>query len=217
VEAAWDDKLDACNGNEACETRVEMQKMQDPRFQAMMGEAMGAMAAMGGFDEIEEALSPSIQRWYMTGGTVTGTATVDEANNTFGAWAEDGSGKFDVHCSTTGEGTIEQRPTGYGDIFPAVTVNAKTSTFEVVLPVMDAVADIATVCDNAPNETGTPTRRMMVTSGPIEGGFWDWTARGELSGSSDQPAFTGTKTWVGTGLVMGNSPTRVTVKWKFRP
>lgn len=209
-EAAYDDAYDQCDGDEDCETQVDMQRLQDPRFQAAMGGAMAAMAG-GGLD-LGDALTPSVQPWAMVGGSVTGTASIAETVTTYGAIDTGGGPKRDETCRTTGEATLASQASGYGEVHPVLMVNGADSTYELRIPA-DAEVAVTSDCDAAGRSTTWPVLGL----GPKGGGSWGeaLTVRGELSGSADQPALSGTRTWEGEW--QSGRPTRVTIHWKFRP
>lgn len=199
-EAAWDGKIDACNGDENCERMVNMQKMQDPHMQARMGKAMAMMKNINMND-----LAPSVQQWTALSGTVTGTASVEEQVDTHGIIEPGGGPKTDSHCRTAGKATLKPRPTGYGDRQPLLTVNAKDSTYELILPAQVAV----TVADDC-NGGRTKQVALFHVADTL-------SATGKLSGSSDQPSLSGTKEWQGRWGGGDGHPIRVIVDWSFSP
>ncbi len=205
-EAEWDDKLDACDGDEDCEVRVTMQKMQDPRFKSTMA------AVAKGFSLVKSGqldLGPALQHWAMLGGDVAGNVSIEQQRNSFGVADTGGGPKVDVECRIRGSETVKARPTGYGDMHPILTINAKQSTYELRLPAEQA---IAVTDDCSPDQP--QTAELLGFPGP--GRNWGEVLQvaGKLSGSADRPSFDGSGVWEGD--LSGHS-VRVTIQWNFRP
>lgn len=207
-EEAWDNKIDACDGDEGCEMRVEMQKMQDPRFQASMGAAKAAMATMD-FDD----LGPTLQSWTHVNGTFTGTASIEWKTDTYGIVESTGGGPGESHCVVSGRTEVESKPTGYGDIAAPLTINSEDSSYELTLLEERPEVTVTEDCGFGSERSW----HLSFLGGLAGGGTWSEVlkVKGLLSGSSDQPALSGTKVW--SGEWQPGKETLVTVTWRFAP
>jgi len=209
-ESVYDDRLDACNGDETCEMQVTMEKMQDPH---MKGTRETAAAAMAQMQAGKLSFEPNQQTWSVLGGDFSGPVKMKDSVETYGMVEPGGGPKTDSHCHLSGSATLKPQLTGYGDLHPVLTVNAKDSTYQLTLSPVNQAIDIFSDCD--------PEHQGITTSLPgylDEGSNWEVT--GQLSGSADQPTLNGTKvfqTHLYSGAPGRNRPLTVQVNWKFHP
>ena len=208
-EDAWDEKIDACNGDESCEMRVNLEKMKDPRFKKLQAKAMGVMAAMqeGGLD-----FDPSVQIWNTPTGVVNGTVSIQGHRDTYGILSETGGGKTEEHCAISGQETLNTKPSGYGDTDAMLSVNFKKFTYELGLRA-DWSVDVANSC-----EPGTKRSSKLLGFPPADAASWNQVlvVKGMISGSGSQFSLNGQQTWQGNLTPAGNEPVKVTISWEFK-
>jgi len=221
----WEEKVDACNGNEACENRVRTQMFADPQymrvFQKMQGAAPEMLAAGRAVN-----LEPRNQIWTNTLGTSAtgrGKVQIDLVEQTFGVIDTGGGGKVDVTCRWAGNTNIE--PGMDGSVIGAtLIIDAKASTYEIQIPADALGMRVKESCRDSKDGAHGPsknTRDLRVIGAAPAPGEKDFvrtlTFKGPV-GSTRSPQFSGKKT-VTTEWLSNTSPPRIPVKvtleWHF--
>lgn len=226
IQEQWADKLDACDGNEACENRVRAQMLADPQFQRMIQKAQGAGPAMiGSMKAVDRA--PRYQAW-ATDPTdpspASGSLQLDLQENAYGVIDTAGGGKVNVSCRWSGSHPIKS---GSSDskVGARMLVDARTSTFEIRIPADAFSARLPESCADSksgPHGASKNTRRVQLIGGRPAPGVKDFaealTFKGKL-GSTRSPQTQGKET-ITTDLFDANSPAasvplKVTIEWQL--
>ncbi|MCB1892375.1 MAG: hypothetical protein KIT42_02745 [Rhodocyclaceae bacterium] len=226
IQEKWEDKIDACDGNEACENRVRGQMLSDPQYQRMIRKAQGAgpdiMASAKAVD-----LQPRIQMWVtdaQEASPARGSVQVNLAEKTYGVIDTAGGGKVDISCQWTGK--LDIAP-GSPDskVGAELRVNTRTSTFEIRIPANRFGAATKESCSDSKTGSHGPsknTRKVpLIGQVPARGAAnFDQvlTFKGKL-GSVRSPQLRGKETLT-TDLGDANNPAasrpvKVTIEWQF--
>lgn len=206
-EEEWDAKLDACNGDEACEDRVNRERMKDPRARSGAAAAMEMMQKM---QRGEIDMNPTQQMWTIPTGVVRGTASIRDQKDTYGIIDTGGGPPVDVHCTTTGQKTLDRKPSGYGDLAPILTIDSKASSYELHLPI-DEYIDVENSC--YPGEKGS--LGLLLSTGADSNGWAEiLVVKGKLNAGA-RTAFSGKQSWKGDRSGYNAEPTTVTATWNF--
>ena len=220
VQEKWDEKMDACDGNETCEMRVTAAMMGDPAYrklilkvQARGGEVLGQAAAIN--------VTPRYQIWaYRIGPdvpppTVKGTASLERRNKMFGMVSTDGSPKSDGTSgwSRTGPLPPDAMP-GHGG---QLVVDGQTGGYRIVVPAelvlpADECSGDGDVCTPTGDELTVP----LIDGKPAHGDYFesDLAATGKVV-SRVSPKASGTLSF--SPVLDGDGSIKVTVEWSFQP
>jgi len=218
----WEEKSDACNGNEACENQVMGQMMADPQYQRIMSKLQGAVV----IDAARSAEGPGIQIWSsdpMDQSPASGNLNLDMVEKAYGVIDTGGGGKVDVTCRWSGRlkiapGSPESK------VGATLRVNAKTNSYEIRIPAEAFSARLTESCaDSKGGQHGKSKNTRVVGligAAPPRGGkdFGQLlTFKGPL-GSVRSPQIGGKHT-ITTELLQGNSgdpvPVKVSIEWQF--
>jgi hypothetical protein len=222
----WEEKVNACNGNEGCENQVQAQMMADPRYQRIIMKMQGAAPEMLGAAQAVN-VAPRYQAWQsdpMDPSPASGNLQLNLQENGYGVIDSAGGGKVDVSCRWSGSlkiapGSPESK------VGAMVRVDAKTSTFEIRIPAEAFGARLTERCSD--NKTGSHgpsknTREVRLIGNSPAPGVKDFaqalTFKGRL-GSVRSPEMRGKQT-ITTDLFDANNPAAsvplsVTIEWRF--
>lgn len=221
----WEEKSDACNGDEGCENRVRGQMMSDPRYQRIIQKMQGAGPAMAEAMQAVD-LAPRQQFWSsdpMQPSSATGSVNVDLTEKVYGAIDTAGGGKVDGTCRWNGSQKIAPG-SPESKVGASVRVNAKTSTYEIRIPAEDFGARIAESCSDSKTGSHGPSKNTKYV--PLIGrspprGVKDFatllTFKGPV-GSTRSPQMHGKQTLTTEWLDASNQdsiPVTVTIDWQF--
>ncbi|MGE0552218.1 MAG: hypothetical protein AB7R55_02185 [Gemmatimonadales bacterium] len=138
LQAKWDEKVDACDGAEACEMRVMAAMMADPDYRRLVLKVQdkggGVMAKARGID-----LGFRYQRWAWRTGpdleppTVKGMATVERREQVYGMVSTDGTGAHHGARGWSASGPIDplNAPTKAGHLM----VDLRSGDYRIEIPV----------------------------------------------------------------------------------
>jgi hypothetical protein len=224
----WQDKEDACNGNEACESKVIAQKMADPRFQSIMQKMQSAApAAMSAARAVDT--TPSYQIWTSDlpndPAPGSGEMQVDMTEKRLGV-ADDAGGRFDVTCRWTGKMAIGPNTADF-KLAGTVLIDGKASRYELRLPADGLGIRLTPTCTSVksgtrgPGKTATSTTTdfiSLIGAHPprgVKGMDPVLTVKGPV-GSPRRPQIGGKHTTT-TDLAgeQWPAPMKVTIEWQF--
>ena len=221
----WEEKVDACGGNEACENRVRSQMFADPKYQRALQKLQGAAPEiMGAAREVN--YEPRMQIWTNTMGTsISGSGKVqfDVEETTFKVIDTAGGPPVDVTCRWAGTENIKLEA-GKQAMGVFMTIDAKASTYELRIPADQLAAQLTESCRDSKDGAHGPSknRRLLrvIGNGPGRGAknFGQLlTFKGPV-GSSRSPQFSGkqevTTEWL-SNVQPPQVPLKVTLEWHF--
>jgi hypothetical protein len=226
IQEKWEAKIDACNGEEACESMVQAQMLSDPEYRRIILKAQGAGAEMLGAAKAVD-LAPSIQLWAtdpLDPSPAGGSLELDLTENAYGVIDTSGGGKVDVFCSWSGKVSIA-KGSPESKVGTTLRVDARNSTFEIRIPAEQFGADLPESCSDSKTGPHGPSKNMrhvpLIGTSPSRGPekiAEVLTFRGKL-GSARSLHISGRET-VTTDLgdpdIPGASrPIKVFIEWKF--
>jgi hypothetical protein len=221
----WEEKIDACNGDEGCENRVRGQMMSDPRYQQIIQRMQGAGPAMA---ETMRAVdvAPRQQFWSsdpMHPSSASGSVEVHLTENVYGAIDSAGGGKVNGTCRWNGNQKIAPG-SPESKVGASVRINAKTSTYEIRIPAEAFGARVAESCSDSKTGSHGPSKNTKYV--PLIGrspprGVKDFgtllTFKGPVR-STRSPQMRGRQTVTTEWLDASNQdpiPVKVTIDWQF--
>lgn len=226
IQEKWEEKIDACDGEEACENMVRAQMMSDPEYQRIILKAQGAGPEM--FEAAKAVdLTPSIQFWATDPNDpspASGSLELDLTENVYGGIDTEGGGKVDVFCRWNGKVNIA-KGSPEGKVGASLRVDAKNSTFEIRIPAEQFGAEVPESCSDSKTGSHGPSKDMrrvpLIGTSPPPGTdeiAQVLTFKGKL-GSAQSPHMSGKETVttdLGNPNVPGASrPTKVVIEWQF--
>lgn len=236
----WQDKEDACNGNEACENKVMMQKMSDPEFQRIQRKMQGAApAAFAAGAQIN--MAPTMQLWGLHDEGSGARLQINLTETIYGVDVEGESEtkpgtyikyKDDLTCRLSGSPRV-----GAGSFHHDVLlrVDGKRQTYEVRIPGDGIFVELQSVCTL---KQGRPSRSLTGHSwtdraGPIRIPLMGrpksesadssraefnelLTFKGKVASASN-PRLSGKRSFAADlrGYRIAAGPVKVTVEWQF--
>lgn len=218
----WEEKSDACNGDEACENQVMGQMIADPQYQRIMNKMQGAV----GIDAARLVEGPGVQIWSSdpTDPSPTGGSLKFEmVEKEYGVIDTGGGGTVDVTCRWSGNVKIAPG-SPESKVIASLRVNAKTNSYEIRIPADDFSARFAESCADSKNGAqgkSKNTREVRLIGAAPPRGVKDFDEllifKGPL-GSARSPQLSGKHT-ITTELLQGNSgdpvPVKVSIEWQF--
>jgi len=221
----WEEKVEACGGNEACENRVRMQMFADPKYLEAFQKLQGAAPEMlGAAREVNTA--PRMQIWTNTLGTAmtgSGKVQLDVEETTFKVIDTAGGPPVDVTCRWAGTENIKLE-SGKQTMGAFLTIDAQASTYEVQIPADQLVAQLTESCRDSKDGAHEPSKNKrllrVIGSGPGRSAksFGQLlTFKGPV-GSTRSPQFSGkrvvTTEWL-SNVQPPQVPLKVTLEWHF--
>jgi hypothetical protein len=221
----WQEKSDACDGDEACENRVMGQMIADPEYLRIMSKMQGAAPAV-----LEAAqavdVAPGMQVWStdpMDPSPATGSLQLDMQEIGYGVVDTGGGGTVDVTCRWSGDVKIAPG-SPESKVGASLRVDAKASRYEIRIPAEAFGARLTESCaDSKSGSHGKSknTRNVRLIGAAPPPGVKDFgqllTFKGPL-GSASSPQMSG-KQVITTELLQGNSgdpvPVKVSIEWQF--
>lgn len=215
----WEEKSDACNGDEACENRVMQQMITDPQYRRIMNKMQGAVV----IDAARGAEGPGVQIWSpdpTDPSPAIGSLDLDMAEKAYGVIDTGGGGKVDVTCRWSGSVKIASG----NRVDATLRVNAKTNSYEIRIPADAFGATLTESCSDskggAHGKSKNKREVRLIGAAPPRGvkNFDQLlTLKGPLS-SARSPRIGGKHT-ITTELLQGNSgdpmPVNVSIEWQF--
>ncbi|MCZ7566181.1 MAG: hypothetical protein M5U08_22305 [Burkholderiales bacterium] len=221
----WEDKTDACNGDQACESRVMAQMMADPQYRRIMQKMQGAAPAVAAAARAVET-GQAMQVWTSDASDpspASGSLQIDLHETAYGVVDTGGGGKVDVRCRWNGDTNIAAG-SPESKVGASLLVDAKRSRYEIRLPADAFGARLPERCADSKGGDQGPSKNTrhvrLIGEAPAKGAK-DFaqilTLEGPL-GSARSPQIGG-KHVVTTELLRGNSgepvPVKVTIEWRF--
>jgi len=221
----WEQKSDACNGNEACENRVMAQMVADPQYRRIMQKMQGAAPAIAAAGRAVES-GQAMQVWTSDPADpspASGSLQIDFHENAYGVVDTGGGGTVDVKCRWNGSSKIAAG-SPESKVGASLLVDAKRSRYEIRLPVDDFTARATERCADSKRGDQGPsknTRQIRLIGEAPPKGVKDFaqilTLKGPV-GSARSPQIGG-KHAVTTELLRNNFgepvPVKVTIEWRF--
>jgi len=221
----WEEKVDACGGNEACENRVRSQMFADPKYQRALEKLQGAAPEiMGAAREVN--YGPRMQIWTNTMGTSmsgSGKVQFDVEETTFKVIDTAGGPPVDVTCRWAGTENIKLEA-GKQAMGAFMIIDAKASTYEIQIPADQLVARLTESCRDSKDGAHGPSKNSrllrVIGNGPGRGAKnlgQLLTFKGPV-GSTRSPQFSGkrevTTEWL-SNVQPPQVPLKVTLEWHF--
>jgi len=219
----WDAKIDACKGNETCESRVQGQMISDPRYQRIMQKMQGAGAAMA---EAARGVDVGARQQFWTidpsdPSAASGNVQLDLTENAYGVVDPAGGGKVDTSCRWTGTGTITPGSTE-SRASASLRVNAKTSSYEIHIPADAFGLRLAEACSDSKAGAHKPGKNKkyvpLIGRAPPRGvkSFTELlTFKGKI-GATASPQLRGRQTVTTEWVDAANPvPVTITIDWQF--
>jgi len=237
----WQDKEDACNGNEACENKVMMQKMSDPEFQRIQRKMQGAAPAMFAAGA-QINMAPTMQWWLLHNEGSAARLQVNVTETNYGVDVEGESEtkpgtyinyKDDLTCRLSGSPRIDAAA---GSLSGAqLRVDGKRMTYEIRIPGDGIFVELQSVCTL---KKGRPSRSLTGHSWTDRSGLIRiplmgrpkgesahssraefkelLTFKGKLTSASN-PRLSGKRSFAADlrGYRIAAGPVKVTVEWQF--
>ena len=236
----WQDKEDACNGNEACENKVMMQKMSDPEFQRIQRKMQGAAPAMFAAGA-QINMAPTMQWWVLHNEGSAARLQVSLTEITYGIDVQTESNtkpgtyttyKDDRTCRWSGSPRIDAAA---GSLLDAqLRVDGKRMTYELRIPGDRVFIQMESVCSlkqgpnrssqgHSVNDDGRPIRVPLMGKPKGESAVSSsaefkelLTFKGKLTSASN-PRLSGKRSFAAdlSGYGTSAGPVKVTVEWQF--
>lgn len=152
VMIKWQDKEDACNGNEACENKVMMQKMSDPEFQRIQRKMQGAAPAMLAAGA-QINMAPTMQWWVPRNEGSAARLQVNLTQITYGIDVETESKtkpgtyvnyKDDLTCRWSDSSQVKANEGRFNDAH--LRIDGKRMTYELRIPGDRIFVELVSVC-----------------------------------------------------------------------
>jgi hypothetical protein len=218
VQEKWDEKMDACDGSEACEMRVTAAMMADPVYRRIILKLQGGAGANILAKANAINYGPRYQIWGFrpTGPDVSppsyrGTATLDRRQWRWGLVSTDGSGPSNDETRWARDGKLPSdiRPERGGYL----TVDGQTGSYHLTLPADFHLAIFECEKPAGPCQATDSTTIHLLEGDAPEGKSLEslLTATGKVSDPAN-PSASGTLSFEPDRL--GGS-VKVTVEWSF--
>lgn len=221
----WEGKVDACNGNEACENRVRGQMFADPQYQRIFQKMQGAAPVL--LDKAR-AVNTELRTQIWTSDPIdplpgNGALRIDVEETSYGVIDTGGGGKVDYICRWNGglkitPGSPESK------LGATLIVDGKTSTYQIRIPADALGVRLTESCRDSKSGSHGPSKNMrtMKVIGSTPGrGVKDFnqmlTFKGPL-GSVRSPQMSGKNTVTTDWIDSKNPqlvPVKVTIEWSF--
>lgn len=221
----WEGKTDACNGEQACESRVIAQMMADPQYRRVMQKMQGAAPAVAAAARAVET-GQAMQVWTSDPSDpspASGSLQIDLQENAYGVVDTGGGGKVDVKCRWNGSSRITAG-TAESKVGASLLVDAKRSRYEIRLPADAFGARLAERCADSKDGDHGPSKNTrhirLIGEAPAKGAkdFAQILTLAGPVGSARSPQIGG-KHAVTTELLRDNFgepvPLNVTIEWRF--
>jgi len=223
----WDKKADACKGNEDCEMRIEMQKMQDPQYQAAMQSLVNSeMVDMASSISTEQNPIMPIRLWAASQtdpSPASGELDLDYVETVYGDVDTANGGKLDVTCHFKAKNQI-QPGSPQSKVGASVKINNSTLAYEVYIPVNEIGELLKGRCtDNKTGDSGATEEQKVVEligAAPPKN-MTDFTQLLTMKGkanSANKPKLHGRKVFTTEWLKLNGGdpvPVKVTLDWQF--
>jgi hypothetical protein len=221
LQDKWDQKLDACKEDEACEMRVMPAMMADPEYRRLVlkvqQKAGGVIAKAAAID-----LSPRFQTWTPRMGPdprapwIKGTARLERRERRFGIPSEIGGRKYNETNGWSGSGALAlDRSVRGGN--RGLVVDGETGSFSVVIPAdFQLPVELCRGEGAACNATGEKRPVRLLEGQPADGkGFFpELTATGKVA-TPGSPKASGTLSF--SPKLTREGAVKVTIEWSFAP
>jgi len=221
----WEEKVDACGGNEACENRVRTQMFADSKYQNALQKLQGAAPELMAAGR-EVNTGPRMQIWTNTMSTSisgSGKVQLDVEEQVFGLVDTEGGPPIDLTCRWAGTENIKLE-SGKLAMGVFMTIDAKTSTYELHVPADQLLARLTDSCRDNRHGAHSPSKNKrelrVIGKSPGKGAknFEQLlTFKGPV-GSTRSPRFSGkrnlTTEWLGNEQPP-QVPLKVTLEWQF--
>lgn len=235
----WQDKEDACNGNEACENKVMMQKMSDPEFQRIQRKMQGAApAAFAAGAQIN--MAPTMQWWVLHNEGSAARLQVNLTEVTYGVEVETESKtkpgtyinyKDDMTCRWSDSARVKANEGRFNDAH--LRIDGKRMTYELRIPGDGIFIQLESVCSlkkgpvrssqGGSVEGGRPIRVPLMGKPKGDSAVSSsaefkelLTFKGKVASASN-PRLSGKRSFAADMSGYGTSagPVKVTVEWQF--
>lgn len=216
VQAKWDEKMDACDGNEACEMRVTGAMMADPAYRQLVlklqSKGAGIMAKASAVN-----FNARYQLWgYRAGSDLPlpsyqGTASLERHQRRWGLVSTDGSGKSNDEARWARDGAL---PAGISPNRDGhLAVDAETGTYRLEIPAEFVLPVVLCAAPTGKCEPADDSTKVRLLEGELPEQFATVvTATGKVTDPA-KPAASGT---VSFEPVLHDGKVKVTIEWSFK-
>jgi hypothetical protein len=222
----WEEKIDECDGKEACENRVRAQMMADPAYQRMIRKAQGGGGAVMQAAQAVDT-KPQIQLWLsdaLDPAPAAGSLSAEAVEKVIGAISETG-GKVDVTCKASGKLDI-RAGSAESKIGATLRIDAKRGSYEILVPAHRFGLSAIESCADSKSGAHPPGQNkwnLQLTGhhaakgqNSLDAAF---TFRGKLAGSPRSPQLKGRESITtylkDPGDPRYGRPVKVTIEWQF--
>jgi len=213
----WQEKEDACNGNEACENKVMAQKMADPQFQRIVQKMQGGAPAILGAAKAVD-MTPTVQIWSTQSNpkAAGGSMRIDLQRSVYGIVDSAGGGSIDESCRYRGAVTIKPG-SAESQVSVTLRIDARASKYEMRLPADVFLGRVQGSCTNNKGGKDEPMKEVRLIGELPPKDMQDFkealTVRGPVA-SARNPKLEGTHT-ITTRQGYGGAPVKVVIQWQF--